>query len=39
MDSKKKPLLLQWSNADEKGSNIHIIYKNGDGKMIFIMSV
>ncbi|KAK3099967.1 hypothetical protein FSP39_012674 [Pinctada imbricata] len=30
MDSKKKPLWLEWTNADPKGSNIHIMYKNGD---------
>ena len=32
MDSKKRPLYLVWDNADENGPEIHIIYKNGDGK-------
>ncbi|XP_045207446.2 phosphatidylinositol 4,5-bisphosphate 3-kinase catalytic subunit beta isoform-like isoform X2 [Mercenaria mercenaria] len=30
MDSKKRPLYLVWSNEDEEGQEIHIIYKNGD---------
>ncbi|XP_069119879.1 phosphatidylinositol 4,5-bisphosphate 3-kinase catalytic subunit beta isoform-like [Argopecten irradians] len=30
MDSKKKPLWLHWTNADERGQDILIMYKNGD---------
>ncbi|XP_061163254.1 phosphatidylinositol 4,5-bisphosphate 3-kinase catalytic subunit delta isoform-like [Saccostrea echinata] len=30
MDSKKRPLWLEWTNADPKGPNILIMYKNGD---------
>ncbi|XP_022335573.2 phosphatidylinositol 4,5-bisphosphate 3-kinase catalytic subunit delta isoform-like [Crassostrea virginica] len=30
MDSKKRPLWLEWRNADPKGPNIIIMYKNGD---------
>ncbi|CAC5389221.1 unnamed protein product [Mytilus coruscus] len=30
MDSKKKPFWLEWTNADEKGQNIQLIYKCGD---------
>lgn len=32
MDSKKRPLWLEWTNADPKGPNILIMYKNGDGR-------
>ena len=38
MDSKKRPLYLVWSNHDEDASEIHIIYKNGDGKYRFIVT-
>ncbi|BFZ23020.1 hypothetical protein BsWGS_26059 [Bradybaena similaris] len=30
MNSKKRPLWLVWSNADNIGTDIQIIYKNGD---------
>ena len=30
MDSKKKPFWLEWTNSDEKGQNIQLIYKTGD---------
>ena len=30
MDSKMKPLWLVWENADPLGSDIYLIYKNGD---------
>ncbi|XP_033763399.1 phosphatidylinositol 4,5-bisphosphate 3-kinase catalytic subunit beta isoform-like [Pecten maximus] len=30
MDSKKKPLWLHWTNTDERGQDILIMYKNGD---------
>ncbi|VDI43654.1 phosphatidylinositol 3-kinase [Mytilus galloprovincialis] len=30
MDSKKKPFWLEWTNDDEKGQNIQLIYKCGD---------
>jgi hypothetical protein len=32
MDSKKKPFWLEWTNSDEKGQNIQLIYKTGDGQ-------
>ena len=43
MDSKKnRPLLLEWRNADSKGSNIIIIiiimYKNRDSEFSWILS-
>lgn len=30
MDSKMKPLLLAWSNADPTGTDIYLIFKHGD---------
>jgi len=39
MDSKKRPLYLVWSNTDPDGQEIHIIYKNGDGKLMFSSAV
>ena len=36
MDSKKRPLWLEWTNADPKGPNILIMYKNGDGNLSFL---
>ena len=32
MDSKKRPLYLVWVD-EEEGTQNHIIYKNGDGKL------
>jgi len=32
MDSKKRPLYLVFTNTDPEGPDIHIIFKNGDGK-------
>ena len=34
MDSKKKPFWLEWTNEDEKGGNIELIFKCGDGRYI-----
>ena len=36
MDSKMRPLKLVWENGDKYGQNIYMMYKQGDGKFVFV---
>ena len=36
MNSAKRPLWLVFENDDELGEDVIIIFKNGDGKFVFI---
>ena len=38
MDSKMRPLWCVWQNQDESGHDIYMMYKNGDGRLIFLFT-
>lgn len=35
MDSKKKPLFLVFENADPGADDVYILFKNGDGNILY----
>ena len=38
MDSKMRPLWCVWQNQDESGHDIYMMYKNGDGRLVFLFT-
>ena len=38
MDSKMRPLWCVWQNQDESGHDINMMYKNGDGRLVFLFT-
>lgn len=39
MDSKKKPLFLVFENADPGADDVYILFKNGDGDILYFAFV
>ena len=39
MDSKKKPLFLVFENADPGADDVYILFKNGDGNILYFAFV